>query len=290
MFPINKMQGMTGVVTGLFLLFVTVSSQGEEIRFMQEEHGLAQEQMGREIRSAAWLEWNKGLVQENLGVLIQKQGSGLHVEQEALASGIVSSAQITLASMNTQEDLGKAILEIAKIVQADARNFVGNIQRKFEKAVLPETQAAVSRPQSELERQQLRQRVQLEAAGKFMASALESTLRGEITSPISKNVINSVLENRGYNQLSNFVLAVTLLEKERGGTSLSHLISNIKNTPAVGSSRVVDKGWGGFAEYGFAAIAGFLFMIWGAGISLQNNRPPMAETDEETSIEYPKAA
>lgn len=115
----KKVQLMIVAVMGVFFLLAVYSSQPEEMqqmtnaRVITNGQGKYQEEIGREIKTAAWLEWNQGLVQEQIGEFILDARGQNGVAQEALGSGIAATGHIKLELMRTQERLGGVILKMS---------------------------------------------------------------------------------------------------------------------------------------------------------------------------------
>ncbi len=115
----KKIQIMIVAVMGVFFLLAVYSSQSTNMRQMTNarvvlnEQGIYQEAIGREIKTAAWLEWNQGLVQEQIGAFILDSRGQSRMSQESLGSGIAATDQIKFESMKTQERLGGVILKMS---------------------------------------------------------------------------------------------------------------------------------------------------------------------------------
>ncbi len=274
-------------VMGLCFLLLAVTSQAVEIKIQEAEYAKSQEQMGRDIIQTSWLRWNQGRVQEELGRFIQEGGPEGNVAQETLGSGIAAAAHLNWAQGQSQERLGGSIVRMAQIVVQEAVLLVGRIQEGFGEIILEEAQADFLASQEVLGQQILRQ-AQIDYGAGIMTAALLSTLEDKKTAPISQEVINIVKRNGGYSQLSNFALAVSMMENDTG-KSLSHLLPSRTTTDGSVTASRIDRGWGGFGEFGFFAIAGALFMMYAVGSVIQNAAPPMAGEDE-VPLELQKAA
>ncbi len=284
----NRVAVFAGLGMGVLLLIGISQSQSANINYLQEEYGEAQEEMGQAIRESGWLEYNRGRVQETLGRFIQEGGPEGNVLQEELGSGIAAAAHIRWRTIGTQEAIAGSILRVANIVAQEALIVAGKVQEGFGEMILLDAQEAYAASQEVMGRDLVR-RVQIDVAGGVMATMLQANLRGEETGPIPQEVIDTMRRNGAYKQLSNFALAVSMLEGETG-VSLSHLIPNESLTPGTGTFASIDQGWGGFAEYGFFAIAGFVFLMWATAWVVLRDGPPSAEKEEEEFVEYRKAA
>lgn len=285
----KKIKMIMGAGAGILFLVGMLQPQAANIQFLQEEDGMAQEQMGRVVQQAAWFQYNIGNAQEALGRHIQKGGFEGNISQAVLGRGITTTAHMRWAMMNVQESLGSAIAQVAQVAQRDATIGIGKIQEGLGEVFLADAQESFSASQEVLGRQ-IARRAELGFVGSVMANTLFAALQGEEIAPISQGVIDTLGRNGAYNQLSNFILAVNLLENETG-KSLSFIIPDL--VPPVVAGTVGydarDRGWGGFAEYGAFAVSGFVFSMWVFGLTTMSLKPPM-EAEEEEFEAYQKAA
>ncbi|MFQ5597858.1 MAG: hypothetical protein ACE5GK_07390 [Nitrospiria bacterium] len=138
---------------------------------------------------------------------------------------------------------------------------------------------------------QIQREAELTVAGGMMTRALNAALQGKTVEPIPQDIVNIFKKHGAYNQLSNFMIAVNLLEKE-SGKSLGHLLPNTPSTIAKGGHfRGHEEGWGGWGEFGYFAVVGFIFSLWAHTWVARSSRPPMEEEEEEEEyMEYKKAA
>lgn len=279
MLSIKKNYIVIYALMGVCFLLAAVTSQAVEINIQKAEYAKSQEQMGREIMQASWLRWSQGRVQEELGHLIQEGGPESNIAQETLGSGIAAAAHLNWAQGKSQERIGGSIVRIAQIVAQEAGLLVGKIQEGFGKIILEEAQADFLTSQEVLGKRILQQ-AQIDYSIGIMTSALRSALEGKKTAPISKEVVDIAKRNGGYRQLSNFALAVSLLEGDTGMTPSHLLPSRFTTTSGTVTASSSERGWGGFAEFGIFAIAGILFMMYSAVSQIQSDGPPMAGKDE----------
>ncbi len=262
--------------------------QAVNITHLQGEYGKAQEEMGRAIKESAWLEYNRGKVQETLGRFIQEGGPEGNVLQEELGSGIAAAAHIRWRTIGVQEAIADSILSVSDVVAQEAQIVTGENQEGLGQMILEVAQEDYATAQETLGRQVLRQ-AQLDYAGGIMATTLQASIRGEDAGPISQELVSVVRRNTGYNQLSNFALAASMLEGETG-ISLSHIFPSESPAADSGTYAAIDQGWGGFAEFGFFSIAGFVFLMWAAGWVVKNAGSPLEGKEEEEFVEYQEAA
>jgi hypothetical protein len=121
-----------------------------------------------------------------------------------------------------------------------------------------------------------------------MGKAVFAAVRGEETAPIPHNAVHIVQTEGGFGHLDDFRLALTLLSEERG-QSMTHLVPGPLTPNASRANNYTGAGWGGFAEYGFASLVAFAYVMWMASwVAIDLERHGVKE--EEKPYQYPMAA
>lgn len=279
-----------GLIIGVLFVYGTIQSDAANLTFFQGKYAKSQEVLGKEISRAARLQFHGGKVQESLGQFIQTRGPGGNIIQEDMGSGIAAAAHIRWELMLVQESLGLAIMKTADIVQQNASLLAIQVQERLREVLLTEAQIVDGMAQEGLGGK-IALQAQLNYAGGLMASALYASLQGKETVPIPNELFRILRKNRAFDQLSDFGLAVTLLEKERG-LPLSLLLSekSIQGEASSASMTPVNKGWGGFLEFGLFSVIGFLFSGWAFSQTLQQDKAPRGDEEMEAYEEYQHAA
>ena len=278
---------MGGVAVGMLFLLVSIPAQTAEIHFSSAKYQASQVKMGEAIKDAAFYRWNMGRVQEEAGEFIQKGSARGHIAQEGLGSWIAAAGHLRWQLARAEEVLGASIVRVAQ----DAS---GRIQEELGSIIASNAQISVAEAASETQMtlgQEIRDKAQVQWASGVMAEALKDTLQGKVSDPISPSTLQSLrTASGGFETEANFRLALTLLENETG-KSMAQLLPPKEATGLLGStSRSESGGLGGFAEFGFWALAGFGFAGWMAFRSAIDTMPPYPEAEEEATWTYKEAA
>ncbi len=300
----KKIRQCIGFFSVVALLFTWMPmSEAAEIKFLKTIYSRAQERMGAEIKELGWLEFNRGRVQEELGRFIQEGGQEMKISQEALGGGIAAAGHILWQTKGANVRLAHAIVRTSTIVAREESILSpGAIQERLGSMILANAQTELvhnaeakvddvfnaARHQEGLGRQIVKT-ARLNWARGEMGKAVFATTQGRMMPEISGTVIRTVQSTGGFGHEADFRIGLTALASERGRGFSELMPSEI--TPVSGSAvTYADAGWGGFAEYGFATVSGFIFVMWLFANSMINLKPPVEKGEELPYEEYRKAA
>jgi len=279
---------LVSTVAGLFLLLISLSAQTEEIHFSSGIVGASQEQMGEAIKNVAFYRWNMGRIQEEAGEFIQKESLRGMIPQEGLGSWIAAAGHLKWELFRAEEALGASIVSVAM-----AEN--GRIQEALGSVIASNAQQGVAEARSVAQMalgQEISNNAQIQWASAMMAGAVQATLEGKVIEPLSPEILQRLRRTSGGFEAENtFRLALSLLETETGKAMMQVLPS--QEALAVFSASTLQSGaggLGGFAEFGFWALLGFVFIGWMAFKDYSMTMPPALEVEEEAAWLYKEAA
>lgn len=300
----KKIRQFIGLISMAVLVFTWAHlAEATEIKFLKVIYGKAQERMGAEIKGLSWLEFNRGRVQEELGRFIQEGGPEMKISQEALGSGIAAAAHIKWQTRGANVLLAKAIVKSATIV-AREESILGPdaiqgrlgamILARAQKELVHRSEAGVDDIYNAARHQealgaQIARTARLSWASGEMSKAVFATTQGRITPEISGEVIRTVQSAGGFGHTEDFRLGLSVLASE-GGSAFTELMPSEVTSAPTRAATYAGVGWGGFAEYGFASVAGFIFAMWLFSNSVTSLEPPVEKGEEEELYEYLEAA
>jgi len=308
-----KIRGMVAVSVGFVLLLTVIPSEArqmsfyndsEELKFFQQQYGQTQEQVGQEVLESAWLKWNHGVVQEQLGSFIQSGAQNGIFVQEELGSGIAAAAHLRWEGLRAQERVGMAILN-ARAVLAKVDRILGPevIQERFSAVTLANAQLArqinldnlvavriaLAADQEGMIRE-IQRGTEVDRIGGMMVQIAYDTLEGRNTAMIPSEMFAALRSARAFDAEENFRLAMVLLAAETG-MPMTEILPQVPGAPSgiSFSGAAVSSGWGGFGEYGIWSILSFLYIGYLFGKNAFDLRPQGEEVQEATWT-YQKAA
>lgn len=290
------------IIVGIFMSSLAPYAHAVEIKFLKVKYNKVQERVDLRAKEVSGLRFNQNVTQEALGRVILAGGPEVKIDQAKFGKLISLSGQVRWHADRAGERLIASVQELATVAAKEAKILgPGSIQERLGTMILANAQKEftalayakiddlynAARHQEALGRQILRE-ARLDWASGEMGNAVFATARGKITPAISGEVIQAVQTTGGFGLVDDFRIGLTLLAGERG-TVFSRLMGSKTMPASVSAVTYADAGWGGFAEYGFATVAGFIFVMYlFAGIMI-DVEPPV-EKEEEKPYEYQKAA
>lgn len=300
--PGRMKQLMCSIMTGIFILSVASHAHAIEIKFLKLKYDKVQERVDLGVKEVAGLAFEQGKNQEALGKVIAAGGPEMKIDQTEFGKRISITGQLSWLENRAQERLAVAMQELDAVIAKEAKILgPGAIQERLGAMILANAQRELvhnaeariediynaARHQEALGRQIVKT-ARLNWASEEMAKSVFATIQGRITPEIPGEVIRTVQTTGGFGHEGDFRLGLSVLAGERGKELTQLMPPEI--TPAPGSAvTYADTGWGGFAEYGFATVAGFIFAMYLLAGIMTDVEPP-AEKEEEKPYEYPKAA
>ncbi len=299
----EKIRRLIGVISIGFLLLTGVhTTDATEIKFLKIIYGKSIERGGREIINLALLDSSKIRTQDAINKIIQGKGPEGRITQEA-ASKVAAVGRFVVSNIDRQR--GQTILRISKakartadiITREEGILGPAAIQNRIRAMNLAKAQRALidveelraARKIEAKERQagfvrRLIERTQLNWATEEMRKGLFASVQGRNPVPMPSQVLGIIQSSVGIGALNDFRLATTLLENETG-QPMTQLLPAFVTVRSSGSARNVLGGWGGFAEFGFFAVTGFIFSMWILAGDAMRNKPPIEGEEEEEEEE-----
>lgn len=293
---------------GMLLLSTTFSSQAEEIKFLKIKHMNAQEEMGGAILESGRLGWRYGRVQEQLGKIIQDAGPEGKVDQPLLGKGISEAAHLKWQAGVTEEALGSAIVKTSMIVSKEAaimgkeaiQGRLGAMiqaQAQREWAASKEAESFAATRAAALQEEQgraIQKRARFDWAEGEVATAVRTAhLSEKVSEPIPGEVLISLRSVAGFESEGNLRMALTFMEGEKG-VPFTTLLPTAPVIVATAPSKYVERGWGGFAEFGFFSLLAFgwaMTMFSWTVTDLDRGRVKKTEEmEEKEEVVFRKAA
>jgi len=286
---------------GIFVLSVVPVSHAIEIKFLKVKYNKVQSRVDSGVKEVAGLTFNKRINQEAMGTVIAAGGPDLNINQEVYGKTISIAGQLDWLGNRAKERLAMAMQELEAVVLKEARILgPGAIQERLGAMILANAQIGLvhmadagiddvynaARGQEAMGRQIVKE-ARLHWASGEMGKAVFATIQGRITPEISGEVIRTIQTTGGFGHEEDFRIGLTVLAGERG-RELTQLMPP-EFIPTSGTATYADAGWGGFAEYGFASVAGFIFVMYLFAGIMTDVEPPV-EKEEEKPYEYQKAA
>ncbi|MFQ5597813.1 MAG: hypothetical protein ACE5GK_07160 [Nitrospiria bacterium] len=294
-------------VLSVFLLFTGVHlSDATEIKFLRVIYDKSIERSGKEIIHLALLDSGKIRTQEAIGKLIVKDASSGRLTQ---AAAVAYSAVEKFVVSGIDRERGNTILRLSKaeartadiIAREEAILGPAAIQKriqamnsaKMKQALIDAEELRVAR-KIEAKEQQVRfaknvvRNAQVNWAAGEMGKGLFARVQGRNTDPIPSEVVGIVRSGLGFGVLDDFRLGLTLLENETG-QPMRQLVPAPATVASSAYPVTVSGGWGGFAEFGFFSVLGFVFVGW-MWFSIVTHDVALYEEKEEAPLEYKKAA
>ncbi len=284
----------------------TFSSQAQEIKFLKIKYMSAQEGMGGAIMKASRLAWNEARAQERLGQIIRDTGPQGKFDQPLLAKGMVEAALLKWQVGVAEEEVGSAIVKTSMIVskevaimgkEAIQERIGAMIQAKAQREWIASGEAkllAGTRLAALQEKQGrvIQKRASFNWAEGEVATAVRAAHFSEnVSEPIPTEVLFSLRSVTGFQAEENLRLGLVLMEGEQG-VSFTKLLPAPEAITASAQVNYVEKGWGGFAEYGFFSLLAFGWAMAMFSWTLTDlDRAQVKKTEErEEEEEFRKAA
>lgn len=309
----SKIRRLIGVLGLGLLIFTGVQrSDATEIKFLKIIYGKSVERGGKAIIDLALLDSSKVRTQEAMDHLIRGEASEGRFSEEALAA-FDAVEKFTVSQIDRERGMTILRLSNAKARTADivsreeailgpaaiAERIRALNRVKAKQALIDAEDARLARRIDARERQlkfvrHLVQGAQKNWATDVMGKAVFTSLQGEVSPPVPSDAVLTVKSTMGFGALDNFRFATGLLEDETG-RPMAHLLPAVVTAASSGSQRGASEGWGGFWEFGFFAMTGFLFSMWTlARTAMRDGVPGVPiegeEEAEEEYVEYKKAA
>jgi hypothetical protein len=300
--PGRVKQLICSIVAGVLVLSVAPLSHALEIKFLKLKYDKVQQRVDLGVKEVAVMTFDQAKNQEALGKVIASGGSEMNINQPEYGKRISIAGQLDWLGSRAKMRLAAAMMELDAVVAKEARILgPGAIQERLGTMILAKAQIGLvhnveariddiynaSRHQEVLGFQIVKA-ARLDWASEEMAKSVFATIQGRITPEISGEVIRTLESTGGFGHAEDFRLGLFVLAGERGERFTQLMPPAIAPLTTRGAT-YAGAGWGGFAEYGFATVAGFIFVMYLFAGILTDVEPPV-EKEEEKPYEYPKAA
>lgn len=264
-------------VTFLFSVWTALPSYALEVRFLQVPYSNTQEKIARAIVQVGRADWERGRVEEELGRLIHDQDPHAALDQGLLGKAILQGAVHARRRGEAEERLGSAILAGARVFSAEKR-IVGEIQERMGGLILaiaqndrfdPEVLLAAARMQEGRIQEALGKQAARTARLRWAEGELSRSAQSAFFAPslevvplsFIEEALSTLRKEQGYLYEEDLRLALTLIDRERGQMLLPRIFPPQERTVSPAGMGYTGMGKGGFWEFGFFALAGFLGVI-----------------------------
>ncbi len=287
---------------GIFVLSVAPASHAIEIKFLKVKYNKVQGRVDSGMKEVVGLTFSQRTNQEALGEVIAAGGPGMNIDQMEFGRTISIAGQLGWLGNRAKGRLATATQELNAVIMKEAKILgPGAIQERLGAMILANAQVKLvhmadariddvfnaGQGQEALGRQIVKG-ARLHWASGEMGKAVFATIQGRITPGISREVIRTIQTTGGFGHEKDFRIGLAVLTGERG-RELTQLMPPEITTASGSAVTYAGAGWGGFAEYGFATVAGFIFVMYLFAGIMTDVEPPV-EKEEEKTYEYQKAA